>query len=180
MAENAPPPTSTSSGDSSRGMPYYEKLRRDLRETLQKKRALDASIMNLEDNIYRLETQYLEETTAGNIIKGFDNYIKGTTSSTTAGGAGTASRRKGGITDADRIFSRSSASFQRDSPDRSSNSTPSHAATPASSFHHSNHPTPSATSNKGSVAGNKKKKAPDDDDTDSKSTKRGKITYARE
>merc|ERR1711881_209872 len=178
MTENAPPALAASSGDSSRGMPYYEKLRRDLRDTLQKKRQLDASIMNLEDNIYRLETQYLEETTAGNIIKGFDNYIKGSTGASTVGsGTGTSTRRKGGITEADRIFSKSSASFQRDSPERSSNSTPSHATTPASSFHQSNHPTPSATSNKGSLAGNKKKKAPDDDDTDTKSTKRGKITY---
>lgn len=28
-----------------RGMPYYEKLRRDLREALQKKRAIDASLV---------------------------------------------------------------------------------------------------------------------------------------
>ena len=133
MTENAPPALAASSGDSSRGMPYYEKLRRDLRDTLQKKRQLDASIvspsrsahskhitltadaqMNLEDNIYRLETQYLEETTAGNIIKGFDNYIKGSTGASTVGsGTGTSTRRKGGITEADRIFSKSSASFQR-------------------------------------------------------------------
>ena len=133
MAENAPPSLAASSGDSSRGMPYYEKLRRDLRETLQKKRALDASIvrcrysiplrdviltgyaqLNLEESIFRYETQYLEETTAGNIIKGFDNYIKGSTgASTVGGGTGTSTRRKGGITEADRIFSKSSASFQR-------------------------------------------------------------------
>ncbi len=69
--------------------------------------------MNLEDNIYRLESQYLEETSAGNIIKGFDNYIKGATSASTTSGVGTSTRRKGGITEADRIFSRSSASFQR-------------------------------------------------------------------
>jgi chromatin modification-related protein EAF6 len=49
MAENAPPAAAASSGDSSRGMPYYEKLRRDLRETLQRKRALDASIVRTPD-----------------------------------------------------------------------------------------------------------------------------------
>lgn len=58
-----------------------------------------------------METAYLEETTAGNIIKGFDNYIKGSAGVSTVTGAGTSTRRKGGITEADRIFSRSSASF---------------------------------------------------------------------
>jgi chromatin modification-related protein EAF6 len=97
-------------------MPYYEKLRRDLRESLQKKRALDTSIHGIEESIFRMETAYLEETGAGNIIKGFDNYIKGTAGVSGASGAlggGTATRRKGGITDADRIFSRSSANTSR-------------------------------------------------------------------
>ena len=49
MNENAPPPgagTAPGAGDAARGMPYYEKLRRDLRETLQKKRALDQSLVS--------------------------------------------------------------------------------------------------------------------------------------
>lgn len=109
-----------------RGMPYYEKLRRDLREALQKKRVIDASLVcvytcfvsvytclqdvqqTLDESILVRETTYLEETSAGNIIKGFDNYIKGTTTSATSGGAGTTTRRKAVISDADRIFSRSS------------------------------------------------------------------------
>lgn len=39
MAENIPPP------DNTRGVPYYEKLKRDLRETLQKKRLLDKNMV---------------------------------------------------------------------------------------------------------------------------------------
>lgn len=51
MSENAPPNQSATSAaantgsDVSRGLPYYEKIRRDLRETIQKKRILDQTIV---------------------------------------------------------------------------------------------------------------------------------------
>ena len=51
MSENAPPgpggaPTAVnSSTDVSRGVPYYEKIRRDLKDTIQKKRILDQNLV---------------------------------------------------------------------------------------------------------------------------------------
>lgn len=63
MTENIPPTTSTPGGASAtvttgpgggaeqtatnRGLPYYEKLRRELRDTLQKKRLMDKSMVSL-------------------------------------------------------------------------------------------------------------------------------------
>ncbi|KAJ5864490.1 uncharacterized protein N7529_006406 [Penicillium soppii] len=135
-ASNAP----ADQNAASRGLPYYEKLRRELRDTLQKKRLMDKSMSQLEDQIFRFEQSYLEETTAGNIIKGFDNYIKGSASGSSLGASGlglgggvAGSRRKAAVTESDRVFSRSSASYMMDSPGPSSaQTTPSHAATPIS------------------------------------------------
>ncbi|KAI4227854.1 MAG: hypothetical protein L6R36_002077 [Xanthoria steineri] len=204
MTDTAVP---SSSDNTTRGIPYYEKLKRDLRETLQKKRALDKNMATLEDQIYRIEAAYLDETaSAGNIIKGFDNYIKGSalSGSVSAGGAaggggggaggggggggggGTSTRRKG-VTEQDRVFSRSSCSFMRElSPTSSIQSTP-NAPTPTSgnlpppSARASDHPTPtSATSLKG--GGNKKNKKGverEDEESEGKQPKRLKITYAR-
>jgi chromatin modification-related protein EAF6 len=46
MSENAPPAGAANGAtDASRGMPYYERLRRDLRESLQKKRLLDNNLV---------------------------------------------------------------------------------------------------------------------------------------
>ncbi|KAJ5111392.1 hypothetical protein N7532_001927 [Penicillium argentinense] len=160
------PNAAADSNANSRGLPYYERLRRDLRDTISKKRLMDKSMAQLEDQIYRFEQSYLEETTAGNIIKGFDNYIKGSSSGSSLGasglslGSGVGGRRKAQVTDADRVFSRSSASYMmvsernapaqpssrryprrkrltlgsnKDSPGPSSaQTTPSHAATPTS------------------------------------------------
>jgi len=47
MAENAAAPGSAkdTAADASRGVPYYERLRRDLRDLLQKKRAIDSGLV---------------------------------------------------------------------------------------------------------------------------------------
>ncbi|KAL4795499.1 histone acetyltransferase subunit NuA4-domain-containing protein [Aspergillus venezuelensis] len=200
--ENAPPERANPDQPANRGLPYYEKLRRELRDTLQKKRLMDKSMAQLEDQIYRFEQSYLEETTAGNIIKGFDNYIKGSSTGSSVGaggiisvgggGGGTSSRRKAAVTDGDRVFSRSSASFMRDSPAPSSaQTTPSHAPTPTSTYNGSggnkaNGTSGDTSSAAGSVKGgsskNNKKKAAsanrgDDDDDEKPPGKRLKISY---
>jgi chromatin modification-related protein EAF6 len=59
----------------------------------------------LDDQIFKKEGEYLEDTPHGNILTGFDNYIKG--SSGTAG----STRRRAGVTEQDRVFSRSSIRF---------------------------------------------------------------------
>ncbi|KAL4897661.1 histone acetyltransferase subunit NuA4-domain-containing protein [Aspergillus ambiguus] len=199
----ATPATSNNATDqaANRGLPYYEKLRRELRDTLQKKRLMDKSMAQLEDQIYRFEQSYLEETTAGNIIKGFDNYIKGSSSGAVGagplalqgiggGGGGSGARRKAPVTDADRVFSRSSASFMRDSTPSSVQTTPSHAPTPTSGYNGSSGK-PGEASASGSVKGgsskNKKKsgtkqeKLEDDEDGgDKPPAKRLKISYGRD
>ncbi|GLI77186.1 hypothetical protein PoHVEF18_005472 [Penicillium ochrochloron] len=152
-ASNAPGDQNTAN----RGLPYYEKLRRELRDTIQKKRLMDKSMAQLEDQIYRFEQTYLEETTAGNIIKGFDNYIKGSSSGSSLGvsglslGSGVGGRRKAQVTDSDRVFSRSSASYMQDSPGPSTaQNTPSQAATPTSTAGGN---APSTKSNNGGDSG---------------------------
>ncbi|KAA8645924.1 hypothetical protein EYZ11_002512 [Aspergillus tanneri] len=207
---NATGPTTSANGSttnadgSNRGLPYYEKLRRELRDTLQKKRLMDKSMSQLEDQIFRFEQSYLEETTAGNIIKGFDNYIKGSSSAGVGGssisfssGVGS-TRRKGQVTDADRVFSRSSASFMRDSTPSSVQTTPSHAPTPTSAYNGSTgKPTNGDGSTAGSVKGgssssssknkkksnsnsNKDKNEEDDEAGDKPPAKRLKISYGRD
>ena len=45
MAENIPPSANGMSADATRGVPYYEKLKKDLRETINKKRLLDRNMV---------------------------------------------------------------------------------------------------------------------------------------
>lgn len=58
----------------------------------------------MDAKIADLETKYLESTPTGNILTGFDNYTKGVTGAA-------AQRRKAGTTEQNRVFSRSSISY---------------------------------------------------------------------
>ena len=116
MAENVPPGTSASAPATSTadqpGRPYYESLRSNLRSTLEKKRKLDEQLAALEDQIFKVEGAYLEETAAsGNIVRGFDGWVKGVQ----VGGRGGVDdrRQRGRIREEDRVFSRSSVGFMK-------------------------------------------------------------------
>jgi len=84
MSENIPPNAHTANSDATRGIPYYEKLKRDLREIIQKKRLLDKNMAALEEQIYRLEGSYIKGSSAA-----------GATAGTVSGG--TSIRRKGTV-----------------------------------------------------------------------------------
>ncbi|CAK4033227.1 Palmitoyltransferase pfa4 [Lecanosticta acicola] len=202
MSENVPPTStaaanaSTPTGGDQPGRPYYESLRSNLRQTLDKKRKLDEQLAALEDNIYKMEGAYLEETAnSGNIVRGFDGWVKGVSLGGGGGGGGRAggegggvNNRKGRARDEERIFSRSSVGWMRAQEGPDSN-TPSHAPTPTGSFapqlsaRESNGGTPAAAGSSKGAAGNKKRRANEKDDPEEgngKGVKRGKISYARE
>lgn len=117
MAEQGPLPAAD---DRSR----YETLKKELMQALPKKRAIDKQLVRavhvgspglrlipiaqaqIEVQIYNLEASYLTETAAhsgGNIIQGFENYLKNQSSG----------RRRYEVHDHDRIFSNSSLTYQK-------------------------------------------------------------------
>ncbi|GEQ67666.1 hypothetical protein JCM33374_g1331 [Metschnikowia sp. JCM 33374] len=81
----------------------YTKLKNDLTRSILKKKEIDAKLAELEESIYEKETEYFNDSTYGNIVKGFDNFAKGS--------SGGSNKRKLVITDEDHIFSMSSATF---------------------------------------------------------------------
>jgi len=195
MAENVPPPTTTkppltTTSTTDRGLPYYEKLHRDLRDTIAKKRLLDRNLHHLESEIFKAETTYLEDTSAaGNIVKGFDNYIKAAATSassnvnsgTISGAAAGGTRRKVAVNESDRVFSRSSVAFAS-GVGRDGDGTPVGGSGSAVS-------TPGVGTPGGSFldkVGDKKKKkgvvtvtASAVEEDDGRSSKRQKITFSR-
>jgi hypothetical protein len=72
----------------------------EMEQLLEKKRAIEKSLENLEKQIYALETSYLEDTNhVGNLVKGWDGYLSR---------GRTASVQKKRVKDSDRLFSLSS------------------------------------------------------------------------
>ncbi|KAK4449256.1 histone acetyltransferase subunit NuA4-domain-containing protein [Podospora aff. communis PSN243] len=158
MTEQNNPPKSAGANDAAAGIPFYEKQRQHLKELIARKRALEKRLAAQEESIYNKETEYLENTPGGNVITGFDNYTKGT-------GTAAAARRKTGLTEANRVFSRSSISYNANSDSQTPASTPaSHAPTPVStSFggregaNTSGAPTPTSATASGKASGASKK-----------------------
>ncbi|KAK8139881.1 hypothetical protein PG984_001004 [Apiospora sp. TS-2023a] len=163
-------------------MAEYEKEKQIVKELLQRRNQLSRNILGTDNRIADMETKYLDSTPVGNILTGFDNYTKGVT-------ATTAQRRKVGAIEQNRVFSRSSISYN---PNNQIADTPSGASTPAAptpastSFANkeknaaSDAPTPgSATEKKG--AGKKKKAAAaaaaDDSETDSREVKKVRTQF---
>lgn len=125
MAESNGPQTTLigTDEDPTRGMPYHDKVTQDLKAMLTKRRILERNTVRsslpanrtcmansrqaaMDDAIYKKETEYLEDTPYGNILIGFDNYIKGSSGAAPSGG-----RRKAGVDDTNRVFSRSSVRY---------------------------------------------------------------------
>ncbi|KAM3508668.1 hypothetical protein MY10362_001032 [Beauveria mimosiformis] len=115
-------------------MTEYKKSQARVRELVEKRRLLERRLNQVEEGIIQKESAYLENTPSGNIITGFDNYMKGI-----SGAA--AQRRKTGPMDQNRVFSRSSISYR---PNASESTTP--GSTPGSLA-----PTPVSASFSGST-----------------------------
>ncbi|KAF9454860.1 NuA4-domain-containing protein [Macrolepiota fuliginosa MF-IS2] len=79
----------------------YETIKKELLSALPRKRTIDKQLAQIEAHIHNLEATYLNETaqhSGGNIIHGFEGYLKNQTTG----------RRKYEINDQDRVFSNSS------------------------------------------------------------------------
>ncbi|KAH8675635.1 histone acetyltransferase subunit NuA4-domain-containing protein [Xylariales sp. PMI_506] len=194
MAENAPPPAApagsggatTEPFDRAKEMAEYEKEKQLVKEFLNKRNKHLSSLTQLEARIVDLENKYLESTPSGNILTGFDNYTKGLTGAA-------AQRRKAGTAEQNRVFSRSSVSYNALNPEAttpgSGTSTPG-APTPLStSFANkekaaaaSDAPTPTSATEKKTAAGKKKKEkavaaAAEDSETDSREVKKARTHF---
>ncbi|KAM0262358.1 hypothetical protein ACHAQJ_001827 [Trichoderma viride] len=149
-------------------MAEYKKAQARVRDLVDRRRQLERRLASMEESIAQKESAYLDSTPSGNIITGFDNYMKGT-----SGAA--AQRRKTGPAEQNRVFSRSSISYRPNNGDSSTpgsvGSTP--APTPLSTSYRdnaSNNPTP--TSAGGNKANKPKKRDTEEDENDAQTNKK--------
>ncbi|KAH6659965.1 histone acetyltransferase subunit NuA4-domain-containing protein [Truncatella angustata] len=171
--------------DRKKEMAEYEAEKKIIKDAIAKRAKILAELSHLETKIADLEGRYLESTPGGNILTGFDNYTKGLTGAA-------AQRRKVGTAEQNRVFSRSSVSYNalnQEAPTPASGTSTPGVPTPIStSFANkdkggpSDAPTPSsATDNKKAAGGNKKKKdkaaAAEDSETDSKADSKKARTH---
>ncbi|CAM1507067.1 Fc.00g067080.m01.CDS01 [Cosmosporella sp. VM-42] len=149
----------------------YKKAQARVRDLVEKRKTLEKRLAQVEEGIAQKEITYLDSTPSGNIITGFDNYMKGQ-----SGAA--AQRRKVGPMEQNRVFSRSSISYRPNNLEGiapgSGGSTPaSHAPTPMSAAFRdggSNQATP--TSATGKNISKFKKKDNEDSETDAQTSKK--------
>lgn len=89
----------------------YEELKKQLKEGLDKKRQLDHDLTDLESQIYLYEGSYLNSTalSGGNVSRGFDAYLKANVGTI----PGNRAPSHQNSTNDDRMFSSSSATYQR-------------------------------------------------------------------
>ncbi|KAI0031063.1 NuA4-domain-containing protein [Vararia minispora EC-137] len=93
--------TQPSSEDKAR----YQSAKKDLIAAIARKRILDKQLAQLEVNIYNLEGSYLSDTSShsgGNIIHGFDGYLKNQVI-----------KKRYEPSEADRLFSGSSTTYMK-------------------------------------------------------------------
>jgi len=83
----------------------YEKAKEELVKALVKKRQCDKQLAQLELQIHNLEGTYLNETAGhgGNIITGFEHYLKSTAPP----------KKRHEVGDQDRMFSNSSVTYSK-------------------------------------------------------------------
>ncbi|PWN88962.1 NuA4-domain-containing protein [Acaromyces ingoldii] len=94
----------------------YESTKKALRAGITKKRNIDRTLTDLESQIFLFEGSYLASTSAsgGNIVKGFDSYLKATGAGSSSAAAAAALSADGAdVAIEDRTFSLSSATYQR-------------------------------------------------------------------